>query len=113
MVSAADGGSLGEVGRGDMVPTFESAMFALSLDELSEPVKTAFGWHIIKVNSIAGGEVEPFESVKSALADEIRSELAEVQIYELVERLANVAYEQPDSLEPAADQLDFGVLTSD
>ena len=104
-VSAADGGSLGEVGRGDMVPTFESAMFALSLDELSEPVKTAFGWHIIKVNSIVGGEVEPFESVKSALADEIKSELAEVQIYELVERLANVAYEQPDSLEPAADQL--------
>ena len=112
-VSAADGGSLGEVGRGDMVPTFESAMFALSLDELSEPVKTAFGWHIIKVNSIVGGEVESFESVKSALADEVKSELAEVQIYELVERLANVAYEQPDSLEPAADQLDFNVLTSD
>ncbi len=112
-VSAADGGSLGEVGRGDMVPTFESVMFALSLEELSEPVKTAFGWHIIKVNSIAGGEVEPFESVKSVLADEIKSELAEVQIFELVERLANVAYEQPDSLEPAADQLDFSVLTSD
>lgn len=112
-VSAADGGNLGEVGRGDMVPTFESALYSLQLDELSEPVKTAFGWHLIKVSSITGGEVQSYESVKSALADELKSELAEVQIYELVERLANVAYEQSDSLEPAAEQMDFNVLTSD
>lgn len=112
-VSAAAGGSLGEVGRGDMVPTFETALFSLQLDELSEPVKTAFGWHLIKVNSITGGEVQSYDSVKSALADEIKSELAEVQIYELVERLANVAYEQPDSLDPAAEQIDIEVLTSD
>ena len=111
-VSAADGGSLGEVGRGDMVPTFESALYSLQSDELSEPVKTAFGWHLIKVGSISGGEVRSYDSVKSALSDEIKSELAEVQIYELLERLANVAYEQPDSLLPAADQLDLTVLTS-
>ena len=112
-VSAADGGSLGEVGRGDMVPTFESSLYSLALDELSEPVKTAFGWHLIQVNSISGGEVQSYDSVKSALADEIKSGLAEVQIYELLERLANVAYEQPDSLLPAAEQLDLNVLTSD
>jgi peptidyl-prolyl cis-trans isomerase D len=112
-VSAAGGGSLGEVGRGDMVPTFESALYSLQLDELSEPVKTAFGWHLIKVTSITGGEVQSYNSVKSTLANEIKSELAEVQIYELVERLANIAYEQPDSLEPAAEQMDFNVLTSD
>jgi len=112
-VSAADGGSLGEVGRGDMVPTFESALFSLQADELSEPVKTPFGWHLIQVNSITGGEVQPYESVKSALADEIKSEIAEVQIYELLERLANIVYEQPDSLLPAAEQLDLSVQTSD
>jgi len=112
-VSAADGGSLGEIGRGDMVPTFESALYSLTLDELSEPVKTAFGWHLIQVSSITGGEVQSYDSVKSALADEIKSSLAEVQIYELLERLSNVAYEQPDSLLPAAEQLDLKVLTSD
>jgi len=112
-VSAADGGSLGEVGRGDMVPTFESSLYSLALDELSEPVKTAFGWHLIQVSSITGGEVLSYDSVKSALTDEIKSGLAEVQIYELLERLANVAYEQPDSLLPAAEQLDLKVLTSD
>jgi peptidyl-prolyl cis-trans isomerase D len=112
-VSAAEGGSLGEIGRGEMVPTFESALFALQVDELSEPVKTAFGWHLILVKSITGGEVQSFDSVRSALADEIKTELAEVQIYELVEGLANLAYEQPDSLQPAADQLGFKVQTSD
>lgn len=112
-VSAAEGGSLGEIGRGEMVPTFESALFALQVDELSEPVKTAFGWHLIRVKSITGGEVQSFDSVRSALADEIKTELAEVQIYELVEGLANLAYEQPDSLQPAADQLGFEVQTSD
>jgi peptidyl-prolyl cis-trans isomerase D len=112
-VSAADGGSLGEVGRGDMVPTFESALYSLTLDELSEPVKTAFGWHLIQLNSIVGGEVQSYDSVKSALADEIKSGLAEVQIYELLERLSNAAYEQSDSLLPAAEQLDLNVLTSD
>jgi peptidyl-prolyl cis-trans isomerase D len=112
-VSAADGGSLGEVGRGDMVPSFEAALYSLPMDELSEPVKTAFGWHLIKVSSITGGEVQSFDSIKSALSDEIKAELAEVQIYELLERLANVAYEQPDSLLPAADQLGLSVLTSD
>jgi len=112
-VSGADGGSLGEVGRGDMVPGFETALFSLSLEELSQPVKTQFGWHLIKVQSITGGEIQEFDAVKTALEDEIKTELAEVQIYELVEGVANIAYEQPDSLLPAAEQLGFSVLTSD
>jgi peptidyl-prolyl cis-trans isomerase D len=112
-VSGADGGSLGEVGRGDMVPSFETALFSLSLEELSEPVKTQFGWHLILVQSISGGETQDFIAVKAALEDEIKIELAEVQIYELVEGVANLAYEQPDSLLPAAEQLGFSVQTSD
>jgi len=111
--SAADGGNLGEIGRGDMVPTFESALFALQPNELSEPVKTGFGWHLIQLHSISGGESQSYESVKAALADEIKSEKAEVQIYELIERVANVAYEQSDSLLPVAEQFDIRLHTSD
>jgi len=111
--SAADGGQLGEIGRGEMVPTFESALFALQLNELSEPVKTGFGWHLIQVNAISGGESQPYESLKATLADEIKSEKAEVQIYELIERVANVVYEQADSLEPAAEQFDIRLRSSD
>ena len=111
--SAADGGSLGEIERGVMVQTFEAALFAMQVDQLSEPVKTGFGWHLIKLHSISGGETRPFESVQAELEDEIRTELAESQIYDLVENLANLAYEQSDSLLPAAEQLDLKLQTSD
>ncbi len=111
--SAPDGGNLGEIERGVMVPTFESTLFSMQLDELSEPVKTAFGWHLIKLHSISGGEALPLESVRTDLEDEIRNELAEVQIFDLVENLANIVYEQSDSLLPAAEQMGLTVQTSD
>ena len=111
--STNDGGSLGEVERGVMVPTFEAALFSMDVDQLSQPVKTPFGWHLIKLHSINGGETQSFETVKSLLEDEIRTELAEGQIYNLVENVANLAYEQSDSLSAAAEQLDLEVQTSD
>jgi peptidyl-prolyl cis-trans isomerase D len=112
-VSAAKGGSLGKVGKGDMVPAFEAALFSLPVGEVSEPVRTQFGWHLILVQSKSGGETKPFASVKSMLADEIKTERAEVQIYDYTESLANIAYEQPNSLQPAAQQFGFSVQTSD
>ncbi|MDH3536121.1 MAG: SurA N-terminal domain-containing protein [Gammaproteobacteria bacterium] len=111
--SASEGGNLGEIERGVMVPTFESELFALQEGQLSEPVKTAFGWHLIKLHSIKGGATRSFESLQAELENEIKTEKAEVQIYNLVENLANLAYEQPDSLLPAAEQLGLGLQTSD
>jgi peptidyl-prolyl cis-trans isomerase D len=111
--SASDGGNLGEIETGVMVPSFETALFSMQVDELSEPVKTRFGWHLIKLHEIRGGETRSFESMRSELEDEIRSELAENQIYDLVEGVANLAYEQPDSLAPAAEQLGLQLRTSD
>jgi peptidyl-prolyl cis-trans isomerase D len=111
--SADSGGSLGEIERGVMVQTFEAALFSMEVGQLSEPVKTAFGWHLIKLHSVTGGETQSFESLKSSLEDEMKTELAESQIYDLVENLANLAYEQPDSLLPAAEQLGLPVQTSD
>jgi len=111
--SASDGGSLGEVERGIMVQPFEAALFSMDVGQLSQPVKTSFGWHLIKLNSISGGETQSFDTVKSALEGEIRSELAEGQIYDLIENVANLVYEQSDSLQPAAEQLDLTIQTSD
>ncbi len=112
-VSAADGGSLGEIERGMMVQPFEAVLFDLETGDLSSAVRTSFGWHLIMLDNISGGELRSLEEVRDELADELKSEIAENQIYDLTENLANLAYEQPDSLEPAVDQLGLVMQTSD
>ena len=111
--SAADGGSLGEVEKGMMVKPFEDALFALQPGQVSDPVRTQFGWHLIRLDGINPGGTQPFEEVRGRLADEIKTEKAEAQIYDLAETLANIGYEEPDSLQPAADQLGLPIRTTD
>ena len=111
--SAADGGNLGEIERGMMVRPFETALFAMQVGEVSEPIVTTFGWHLIKLEQISGGKIRSFDEVRVDIEDEIRSDLAESQIYDLVENLANLAYEQSDSLLPAAEQLGLELQTSE
>jgi len=111
--SAADGGNLGEIERGTMVRPFETALFAMRVGEVSEPIMTAFGWHLIKLEQISGGKIRSFDEVRVGIEDEIRSDLAESQIYDLVENLANLAYELSDSLLPAAEQLGLELQTSE
>jgi peptidyl-prolyl cis-trans isomerase D len=111
--SAADGGNLGEIEPGMMVQPFEVALFQMQVGEISEPVKTAFGWHLIKLEQISGGETREFEDVRSEIEDEIRSDMAENQIFDVIENLANMAYEQSDSLLPAAEQLGLQLQTSE
>ena len=111
--SAGAGGDLGEIERGVMVKDFEDVLFSLEPGELSEPVRTGFGWHLIRLHAVSGGEVQPLDAVRATLEDEIRTERAEGQIYDLVESLANLAYEQPDSLAPAAEQRGLALARSD
>ena len=110
--SAADGGNLGEIEKGMMVQPFEKALFSMQVGALSEPIKTTFGWHLIKLDQVSGGETRSYDEVRVEIEDEIRSDLAESQIYDLVENLANLAYEQSDSLSPAAEQLGLELQTS-
>lgn len=73
--SAAQGGDLGEVSKGQMVPEFEAAAFALkNPGDLSEPVKTQFGWHIIRLESRTPSSVEPFDTVKPQLVQYLTNE---------------------------------------
>ncbi len=63
--SSQQGGSLGEFGPGSMVPEFENAAFELDIDEISDPVQTQFGYHIIKLFDKKDGETPEFDKVKN------------------------------------------------
>ena len=73
--SASNGGDLGEFPRGVMVPEFEKAAFDLkNPGDVSEPVKSQFGWHIIKLGEHIPESVMPFEQVKAHIVDELKGQ---------------------------------------
>jgi peptidyl-prolyl cis-trans isomerase D len=111
--TAAQGGDLGMFGRGIMDPAFEKAAFDLAQGEVSEPVRSAFGFHLIEVSEIQPETVKPFAAVRDELVAAFGADATEHQYFELAEQLGNIAYENPDSLIPAAEALELKVQTSD
>lgn len=111
--SASNGGDLGLIERGVMVPAFEQAVYALAAGEVSDPVRTAFGYHVIKLTELISSEQVPYETAREEILDEERRRQGELQFIDLAETLRNVVYEQPDSLQPAADELDLEVRSSE
>ncbi|MDD3897185.1 MAG: protein translocase subunit SecD [Candidatus Peribacteraceae bacterium] len=81
--SSKSGGSLGVFGRGDMVPAFEQAAFALKQGEISKPVETPFGYHIIRSDRAPGKEA-PIASYDELIAT---GESAPALVEEMLERL--------------------------
>lgn len=81
-ISASSGGSLGEFGRGMMVKPFEDATFALAEDELSQPVKTKFGYHIIMVDKINAGKTKSLEEVKNKIEPLLKEAKAANMVYD-------------------------------
>ena len=109
--SKADAGDLGFFTRGVMMPEFEKKVFAMKLGEVSDLVKSEFGYHIIKLNNIKAKTLKPFDTVKSELLDLYTQTQAQKVFYNLTEQLANLAYEA--SLEEIVDQMDLKIQVSD
>ena len=72
--SGEKGGDLGWFGAGQMVAPFQQATFALEPGEVSDPVQTQFGWHVIKLNETRQKEAPPLEEVRNELANQLRQE---------------------------------------
>ena len=103
--SSGKGGSIGFFERGDMVPNFETAAFALELYDISEVVQSRFGFHIIKLTGIEPGRTKSFEEARIEIEEELRSNQADQFYYEQLDELEIIAFEVPDTLEVAANEL--------
>ncbi len=110
--SAANGGSLGQVERGDMVKEFDSATFAANVGAISDPVKTQFGYHIIQVESVNATAAKSLDDMRFELSEDVKLSKADDLALETAEELRNVLFEQPDTLEGAAALLGVEIKTT-
>jgi peptidyl-prolyl cis-trans isomerase D len=102
--SAEKGGDLDWFSRGAMVKAFEDAVFSMKDGEISELVRSDFGFHIIRVSGIRPERVKPFDEVKAEIAADLKREAGMKKYSEAAEAFGNTVYEQSDSLKPAAEK---------
>jgi peptidyl-prolyl cis-trans isomerase D len=102
--SAENGGDLDWFGREVMDPDFEEATFALQQEgDISEPVTTEFGIHLIKLTGIKPEEVQSLDEVRDEITAQVKRDKAVAEFYDLHEQIARVAFEMPDNLDEVAE----------
>lgn len=101
--SANNGGDLGYAGPGVYDPAFEEALYALNKDQVSAPVRTAFGFHLIKLLGVEAPEVPSFASLKDKLTRELKTQQVEQRFVEATKQLEDSSFEASDLAQPAQD----------
>ncbi|MGH8679319.1 MAG: peptidylprolyl isomerase, partial [Burkholderiales bacterium] len=110
--SAEKGGDLGWFERGFMVKPFEDAVFNLKAGEISQPVETQYGYHIIRLDAITPLKTTPLEKVNDQLVEEIRKSRVQRAFGEAAQKFGDMVYEQYESLKPVAEALNLTIQTS-
>ena len=100
--SAADGGDLGFFKHGAMVPAFEQAAFALKPGEVSDPVRTNLGWHVIKLEELRAVGLPSLAELKPQIEDKLRSEQASRASAQYIQTLRQAAVLDHKLFPPAA-----------
>jgi peptidyl-prolyl cis-trans isomerase D len=108
-LSAAKGGELDWLSRGMSVGPFEDALFAMAKGELRGPVKSQFGYHIIRLDDIDGGQTKSFAEARTELEKEYRNENAKTLFYDRSQKLAEEAFKALTELGPVGAALNLPV----
>lgn len=103
--TAQQGGDLGWIGRGMLAGPFEDALFDMKAGEVRGPVKSDFGYHIIRLAEVRPGNVQPLAEVRDKVIEQIRNQRADSLFYDESNRLADDAFDAYDQLETVARDL--------
>lgn len=110
--SAQNGGDLDYFGRGAMVKPFEDAVFGMKEGQVSDLVKSDFGYHIIKLTGIKPATVKTFDEAKPEIEKTLRREQTEKKFAEVADQFTNMVYEQADTFKGVAAKFKLNVQTA-
>jgi peptidyl-prolyl cis-trans isomerase D len=111
--SGENGGDLDFLERGVMEPSFDDAAYALTaVGDVTELVKTSFGYHVIKLTELKKQVIQNLADVKTELQAKVSDDKAQEEFYTQTQEMARVSFEFPDSLEDAASEVNTPVETS-
>jgi peptidyl-prolyl cis-trans isomerase D len=110
--SKRQGGDLGWLSKGDAGPEFQAALDKLKKGEISDPVLTSDGYHIIDVRDVREGRAKTFAQVRDQLAAEARKDARQDSYRDVGNKLTDMIYNDPTSLKPAAEKLGLTVETT-
>ena len=106
-------GDIGFFEKGSLDPAYEKALFSMKkVGDIAGPVLSKFGFHIIKLSDIHPAKVKPLADVKSEIVESLKADAANKKYYELADKLTNLAYEVPDSLQDAAGAISAKIETT-
>lgn len=111
--SATAGGDLGWVSPQDMVEEFDAELFSMESGQISEPVKTQFGYHLIQLNDIKAGEIPVFEAVKADIIQELQAVDAESAFLDRASQLSELVLDAQSGLESAAQASGIEMKTTE
>jgi len=111
--SKNQGGDLGWLEKGTTDEAFEAALFAMNKGDISDPVLSAEGYHVIELRDVRPGKTRSFEEVKPELAKEFGTSERDRVYAEKAGRLTDLTYQDPSSLESAAKELGLSVQKTD
>lgn len=110
--SAREGGDLGYFGQGVMVAPFDKAVFDGKKGDIVGPVKTDFGYHIIRIDDVQGAKVRSLADVRSEIVALYKEQEAQKAFAKEAENFTNLVYEQSDSLDGVAEKYGLKILSA-